>query len=67
MEPKSRGGRPRETVDPVRVSVRLSGTDYDRLDRMASEAGVSVPALIRAAAVSVSKTRPPSQPVHTQD
>ena len=53
--PPVRGGRPREVENPVRVSVRLSAQDYDRLDRLARQSGSSVPAVIRHA-VSVLKT-----------
>lgn len=50
-------GRPREVVDPVRVSVRVSAPEYDRLDRLARRNGISVPAVIRGA-ISVLKNRP---------
>lgn len=40
-------GRPREVKNPVRVSVRISGPEYDRMDAMARSQGKSVPAFIR--------------------
>lgn len=48
-------GRPREVHDAVRVSIRLSATDYDRLDALARKLGVSLPALIRRTVISASK------------
>jgi len=50
-------GRPREVENPVRVSVRVSAQDYDRLDSLARRQGTSVPAVIRQA-ISVSKKQP---------
>jgi hypothetical protein len=51
-EMERRRGRPREVDDPVRVCVRVSAQDYDRLDRVARDRGTSVPAIIRQAAIS---------------
>lgn len=56
-------GRPREVVDPVRVSTRISAPDYDRIDRVAGQRGLSVPAFIRQAAISASKNRQVSSSV----
>jgi len=50
-------GRPREVVDPVRVSVRISAPDYDRLDSLARREGTSVPAMVRVA-ISALNNRP---------
>ena len=54
-------GRPIEVPDGVRVSVRVSAPDYDRLDRIARASGVSVPAVIRQA-ISVLENRPADRP-----
>jgi len=54
-------GRPREVEDPVRVSVRLPGATYDRLDRQARREGVTIPEVLRRAAISVSQTKPQAQ------
>ncbi len=52
-----RRGRPREVEDAVRVCVRVSAPDYDRLDAKARAEGRSVPSLIRDA-ISALKYRP---------
>jgi predicted transcriptional regulator len=54
-------GRPREVENPVRVSVRVSASDYDRIDRIARDSGTSVPAVIRSA-ISVLQSRSPRKP-----
>ena len=46
-------GRPREVENPVRVSVRISASEYDRLDRQSRRTGLSVPALIRLSVLKI--------------
>lgn len=54
-----RRGRPREVPqDAVRVSVRFSPTDYDRLDRLARVEGRSIPALVRQAISALTNSTP---------
>lgn len=48
-------GRPKETDNPVRVSLRLSAVHYDWFCALASRKGWSVPKTIRLAAISVLK------------
>ncbi len=55
-----KNGRPREVEDPVRVNVLVSSPEYDRLDRLARQSGVTVPAMIRQA-ISVLESRPQAQ------
>jgi hypothetical protein len=50
-------GRPREVIDPVRVTVRVSGAAYDRLDSLAKAHGKTVPEVIRRA-ISALENRP---------
>jgi hypothetical protein len=50
-------GRPREVVDPVRVSIRVPGDEYDQLDQYSRQSGLSVPKLIRQGAISALKNR----------
>lgn len=57
-----RVGRPKEILDPVRVNVSLESADYDKLDRYARQAEISVPAAIRAA-VSALKIPPSKEAV----
>jgi predicted transcriptional regulator len=55
-----RPGRPREVENPVRVSVRVSSTEYDYLDRIAKANDKSVPTVIRHA-ISALTNRPQNQ------
>ena len=51
-----RRGRPLEVPDGVRVSLRVTAQDYDRLDQLARRNGTTVPAVIRGA-ISALKNR----------
>lgn len=60
-------GRPREVEDAVRVTTRLPGSVFDRLDRQAHQAGHgSVARILREQAISASQNRHPEKPVHNQ-
>lgn len=61
-------GRPREVIDPVRVSALIAGAKYDRLDSLARRQGTSIPALLRAGADAIlaSENRQSSEVVDNQ-
>lgn len=56
IEHERRRGRPREVVDPVRVSIRVPAAAYDRLDSIARGRGESVPEVIRQAISALQMT-----------
>jgi hypothetical protein len=47
VNPERHAGRPRELTAPTRVNLSLSASEYDRLDRIATALGTSVPKVIR--------------------
>lgn len=60
-----RRGRPQKVANPVRVTVRIGGADYDRLDEVARRTGRDVPDVIRML-ISASKNIAADPPVHTE-
>jgi hypothetical protein len=54
-------GRPREVIDPVKVSVLLPGTVYDEIDRLSRSLKKTVPAVIRDV-ISASQNRQTVEP-----